>query len=192
MARLRLAYSGEHAAARAYAGHWRSVRDPEQRAAIRRIQAEELAHRARVGEMLGELGSRPSRLRDLLMGLLGTAIAASCFVGGWYLPMVGAGRIESRNIREYEDAARRAVLAGCPQYVDEFLAMAEVEWDHERYFHDRARGHRLHGRLGAWPDPPPREEIRASFRRDHPGVPGIGPTPPPVAAGGAHRSHNAL
>ncbi len=167
--RLRLAYSGELAAAVAYAGHWRTLRDPDQRANVQRIRAEELAHRARVGEMLAELGARPHRLRDALMALVGLAIAISCFVGGWTVPMVGAGRIERVNIREYEDAARRAVAAGLPEYAEEFLHMAEVEWDHERYFHDlvRARPGWL-ARRADWPDPLPREEIRASFHRDLP------------------------
>lgn len=165
--RLRLAYSGELAAARAYAGHWRSVRNPDQRASIQKIMGEELAHRERVGEMLVELGARPGWLRDRVMWCVGTLIAASCFVGGWYVPMYGAGRIEKRNIWEYEDAARRAVRAGCPNYVEEFLAMAEVEWDHERFFHDHVRSHWLHRRLGSWQDPPPRDEIRRSFLREH-------------------------
>jgi rubrerythrin len=156
--RLRLAYSGELAAARAYAGHWRSIRGPKragQREAIQRIMREELEHRAEVGQMLAGLGHRPSRLRDAAMWCIGTAIAASCFVGGWYVPMYGAGRIERRNIWEYEDAVR---------------AMAEVEWDHERFFHDQVRGHWLHARFGGWPEPGPREEIRASFLRGEPAL----------------------
>ncbi|HUR25234.1 MAG TPA: demethoxyubiquinone hydroxylase family protein [Candidatus Thermoplasmatota archaeon] len=164
--RLRLAYAGELGAARGYAGHWRSIRRPRragQRVAVRRIMREELEHRAHVGQMLAELGRRPSRLRDAWMWCIGTAIAASCFVGGWYLPMYGAGRIERRNIWEYEHAARLAAQAGLHRYVEGLLAMAEVEWDHERYFHDQVRGHWLPQRLGSWPEPGPREGIRASF-----------------------------
>lgn len=165
---MRLAYAGELAAARAYAGQWRSVRDSGRRERIRRIMGEELAHRARVGEMLAELGARPGRLRDFCMGTLGAIIGASCFVGGSYVPMVGAGRIERRNIQEYEDAARCAARAGLLGHADEFLAMAETEWDHERFFHDQVRAHWLHGVVGGWADPPPREEIRRSFLREHP------------------------
>lgn len=176
--RLRLAYAGELAAARAYAGHWRSVRDPDQRANIQRIMREELDHRARVGAMLRDLGARPGRLRDVAMAGVGTAIAASCFVGGWYVPMYGAGRIERRNIWEYEVAARLAREAGCRAFAEELLHMAEVEWDHERYFHDLVRGHRWHRRLHSWPDPPPRDAIRASFTADLP--PATGPAPVPA------------
>jgi rubrerythrin len=174
--RLRLAYAGELAAARAYAGHWRSIRGrgaarAAQRGRIRQIMAEELEHRREVGRMLGELGHRPSRLRDAAMWCVGTAIAASCFAGGWYAPMYGAGRIERRNIWEYEDAVRLAAGAGLATYAERLLGMAEVEWDHERYFHDLVRSHWLHGRFGSWPEPGPRAEIRASFERGQPAPP---------------------
>ncbi len=163
VALLRLAYSGELAAAVAYAGHWRSVRDPEERRTIRTIEAEERAHRARVGEMLATLGARVRWWRELRMFLTGIVIAGLCFLGGWYVPMYGAGRIERQNIREYEEAARLALLAGFAAWADELLAMAEVEWDHEQYFHAKVRGHRLHRLLPAWPPTGPRGEIRASF-----------------------------
>lgn len=163
---LRLAYSGELAAARAYAGHWRSVRDPQQRADIQRIMGQELEHRARVGEMLRGLGGAPGALRDKWMWCVGTSIAASCFVGGWYIPMYGAGRIERKNIVEYEVAARHAAHAGLWNEAEELLTMAEVEWDHERYFHDLVRGHWLHRKSGSWPNPGERREIRRSFERD--------------------------
>ena len=173
--RLRMAYAGELGAARAYAGHWRSIRrrrpgSQEQRQAIRRIQAEEMDHRAQVGAMLRALGHEPRRLRDAAFWCIGTAIAGSCFAGGWYAPMYGAGRIERRNIWEYEDAARLAVAAGLPDLAEPLLAMAEVEWDHERFFHDRVRGHWLHRWSGSWDDPAPREEIRASFLRGEPAL----------------------
>ena len=151
---LRRAYSGELAAALAYAGHWRSLRDPQQRSAVRRIQAEELAHRARIHEMLTALGARPSRLLELRMRLTGLAIAALCFVGGWYIPMYGAGRIERVNIREYEEAAALAFQSGLPDWGHELLAMAVVEWDHERFFRRHVESHWLARFFPPWPAPP--------------------------------------
>lgn len=173
---LRAAHAGEGAAARAYAGHYRAVRDPDQQAAIRRIMQEEWMHRAHVRAMLERLGSGPDRVRDAVMAVVGWAVAASCFVGGWYVPMVGAGRIEWANIREYEVAARWAAEAGRPQDAQALLDMAEVEWDHEAYFHGMARRHPWHRVFGAWPDPPPRDGIRASFREGLPPSAGR-PTP---------------
>jgi hypothetical protein len=80
--------------------------------------------------------------------------------------MYGAGRLERRNIVEYETAARLAVRAGRPEFVDCLLTMAEVERDHEQYFRSRVLAHRLGIRLPMWPPPPPRSEIRASFERE--------------------------
>jgi demethoxyubiquinone hydroxylase (CLK1/Coq7/Cat5 family) len=68
---LQLAYSGELAAACAYAGHWRSVRDPEERSSIRRIEEEEWHHRQLVGGMLQSLGARPVRWREVRAWLIG-------------------------------------------------------------------------------------------------------------------------
>ncbi len=164
--RLRKAVAGERAAVRAYGGHWRSLRNDEQRAAVRQIRLEELAHIQRIEQILAKLGSKPSRIRNANAAVIGLLIAAFCFVGGWYAPMYGAGRIERRNIREYEDAARLALAANLAWYVDEFLRMAEVEWNHEQYFHDLVRGHWLHRISRSWPNPPPLAEIRASFERD--------------------------
>src|ERR1043165_199272 len=132
MAVLRAAYSGERAAALAYVGHARSLRDPAERAQVARIGAEEVAHRQRVGEMLAELGGAPSALRELVFTGIGRTLSALCHVSGWYCPMYGAGWIERRNIQEYVDAAQLASGAGRQDLADELLAMAQGEWGHEQ------------------------------------------------------------
>ena len=48
--------------------------------------------------------------------------------------------------------------------------MAEVEWDHEFYFHSKARGHWLMKLFPDWEDPPPREQIRRSFAAASPAI----------------------
>jgi hypothetical protein len=113
--------------------------------------------------MLASLGGAPSRTREFRMLWTGRAIWSSCFLGGRLLPMWGAARLERMNIDEYVTAARLAIAAGRPDLVDACLEMAEVEWDHERYFHGKAREHRLHRLLPDWPDPPPRASYRAAF-----------------------------
>jgi hypothetical protein len=87
-------------------------------------------------------------------------------VAGWLAPMYGAGKLERRNIEEYETAARLAMAASHPEFVDCLLGMAEVEWEHEAYFRSRVLSHRLARLLPIWPAPPPKQEIRASFERE--------------------------
>jgi demethoxyubiquinone hydroxylase (CLK1/Coq7/Cat5 family) len=161
---LRAAHAGERAAALAYAGHWRSMRDPGERAGIRRIEEEELAHRTRVGEMIAELGGRPSPLRELLFAATGRALGILCFVSGWLAPMWGAGWIERRNIQEYVDGARLALAAGREDLAAELLEMARVEWDHERYFAGKVAGHRLARFVPAWKAPPARADLGADLQ----------------------------
>lgn len=163
---LRLACSGELAAALAYRGHWHAVRDPADRERIRRIEAEEWHHRELVGAMLAGLGAAPAPTRERRARLIGRGLGLLCHVAGWLLPMYGAGRLERGNIVEYETAARLAVEAGRPELADCLLGMAEVEWEHEQYFRSCVGRHRLARWVPLWPPPPPRAEIRESFRRD--------------------------
>lgn len=156
---LRAAHAGERAAALAYVGHARSVRDPAEREAISRIGAEEVAHRARVGEMLSELGGAPSAIRELIFTSIGRTLSFFCHVSGWYCPMYGAGWIERRNIQEYVDAAAFAQQAGREDLADELSEMAQVEWDHEQWFRTKVLGHWLRRVLPVWEAPPPRDQL---------------------------------
>ena len=160
---LQHAYSGELAAGYAYRGHWKSVRDDGERARIRQIEDEEWHHRRLVGGMLQQLGARPRRLREAFFFTIGRTLGALCHVSGWFLPMYGAGRLESRNILEYERAAEYASRCGHEGLIECLLDMAEVEWDHESYFRERVTGHRLLRLIPLWEAPPPRESIRARY-----------------------------
>jgi rubrerythrin len=157
---LQGAYSGERAAIRAYAGHWRSVAAAAERQRIAQIEAEERHHRELVGQMLRDLGAGPSPWREAVFLAIGSLLGPLCHVSGWFLPMYGAGRLESGNVREYEVAARYAVAAGHPELVECLLTMAEVEWDHEQYFRGRIEGHWLLRLFPLWPRLPPRESMR--------------------------------
>jgi len=166
IALLQLAYSAERAAAYAYRGHWRSVVDLEERARIRQIEDDEWHHRKLVGGMLEQLGAQPNRRREVRSLLLGRALGFLCHLMGWLAPMYGAGRLESRNIREYETAARYARDCGHEEFTDCLLTMAEVEWEHEYYFRSRVLLHPFGRRLNLWPAPPPKHSIRESFARE--------------------------
>ena len=163
---LRLAYSGERAAGYAYRGHWHSVSDPAEKRRIRTIEEEEWHHRALIGDMLAALGERPSPAREMRATIIGRVLGVLCHVSGWLAPMYGAGKLERRNVREYEAAARYARDCGRGEWVDCLLTMAEVEWEHEAYFRARVESHPLGRRLPLWPAPPPKEHIRSSFARE--------------------------
>jgi len=167
IALLQLAYSGERAAAYAYRGHWQSVSDEHDRDSIRAIEEDEWRHRQLVGEMLAGLGAEPNRRREVRATIIGRTLGLLCHVTGWFMPMYGAGKLESRNVKEYETAARYARDCGCVNLIDCLLEMAEVEWDHEKYFRSCVLSHRLGRRLSLWPQPPPRETIRLSFESEN-------------------------
>jgi rubrerythrin len=158
---LQGACSGELAAGYAYRGHWKSVRSPEERERIRTIEAEEWHHRELVLGLLAQLGAGPNRVREAIFFCIGKTIGALCHIGGWFIPMYGAGKLERYNIVEYENAARFARESGHTEMLDCLLAMAEVEWEHERYFRERITGHGMLRLLPLWDAPPPKESIRA-------------------------------
>ena len=166
IALLQLAYSAERAAAYAYRGHWHSITDQDERIRIRQIGDEEWHHRKLVGEMLESLGSGPNSQREIRALVLGRVLGLLCHVMGWLAPMYGAGRLESRNIGEYETAARYARACDREDLTDCLLAMAEVEWEHEKNFRSRVLLHPLGRRLSLWPAPPAKEAIRESFARE--------------------------
>ena len=138
---LRRAYSGELTAALAYHGHWRSLRDAQEIADISQIEAEEWHHRFRLGVMLRELDARPDPILEVRMALLGTIICLGCLMVGWFIPMYFAGRLESQNDREYEEAAALAEGLGLGALRDELKAFAQLERDHEAYFLGKVAGH---------------------------------------------------
>jgi demethoxyubiquinone hydroxylase (CLK1/Coq7/Cat5 family) len=153
VALLRMAHAAERAAALAYRGHARSLRSPEQRQAVGRIEREEWIHRERLGVMLEMLGHRPQVWREWLLHGIGRILGLLCHCSGWYLPMYGAGAIESRNIHEYEEAARLAALAGYAEMAAELTAMADCEREHEAFFRAQAGSHVLSRIIPLWPMP---------------------------------------
>lgn len=140
---LQNAYSGELAAAYAYRGHWKSLKDGAEREGIKKIEAEEWAHRENVGRWLEKLDAGPKNLREKAFRALGRTLGASCYVSGWFFPMYFAGRLESGNVKEYEDAAALAAELGMRECVDELMDMARVEAEHEIFFRRVVAEHRL-------------------------------------------------
>ena len=140
---LQNARSGELAAAYAYRGHWKSLKDSKEKDRIREIENEEWTHRECVGKWLEKLDAKPRKLRDMIFWTIGKTLGVSCFVSGWFSPMYFAGRLESGNVKEYEDAAQFAKELKMPECFDEMMEMARVEQEHEDFFKQIISRHRL-------------------------------------------------
>ncbi len=140
---LQNAYSGEVAAAYAYRGHWKSLKDGPEKIQIKKIEAEEWDHRRRVGEWLEKLGAAPRKAREKVFWTIGRTLGLTCHVSGWFMPMYFAGRLESQNSAEYEGAAEFAKELGMTECVEDLLDMAGVELEHEVFFRTTVTGHRL-------------------------------------------------
>jgi demethoxyubiquinone hydroxylase (CLK1/Coq7/Cat5 family) len=165
IALLQMAYSGERAAALAYRGHWKSVKDSAISERIQSIEAEEWHHRKLVGEMLEKLGAKPSRFREFKAAAIGYCLGFACHFSGWFAPMYGAGKLESRNIGEYETAAKYARECGREELIDALLTMAEIEWEHEHFFRAQVENHFLVRVIPVWKLPASKEMIRAKSLR---------------------------
>jgi rubrerythrin len=140
---LQNAHAGECAAAFAYRGHWKSLKDSPEKDGIRRIEAEEWDHRERVKRWLDHFGAKPRPLREAVFWTIGRTLGPMCFVSGRFMPMYFAGRLESQNILEYAEAAEYAALAGLPDCEADLLDMSRVEAEHELYFRQKVQDHFL-------------------------------------------------
>lgn len=140
---LQNAYSGELAASYAYRGHWKSLKDSPEKEQIKRIEAEEWEHRANVLKWLEKLDAKPNKMREKIFWTIGKTLGTTCYVSGWFFPMYFAGRLESGNVTEYEDAAAFASELGMQTCVDELMDMAQTEAEHEVFFRNVVAKHKL-------------------------------------------------
>ena len=140
---LQSAYSGELAAAYAYRGHWKSLKNSVERERIKQIEDEEWTHRRQVGLLLRSLGARSVRTKEIQMWTIGRTVGLLCHVGGWFLPMYFAGKLESGNVEEYEQAAKCAGELGLTEHESELRMMASVEREHEMFFMEVIAQHKL-------------------------------------------------
>ncbi|HVE57899.1 MAG TPA: demethoxyubiquinone hydroxylase family protein [Pyrinomonadaceae bacterium] len=140
---LQNAHAGELAAAYAYRGHWKSLKESAEKTQIKKIEQEEWAHRANVRKWLEHLGAQPNALREKIFWTIGRSLGASCYVSGWFFPMYFAGRLESQNVQEYVEAAGFAEELEMRDCAEEMLEMARIEGEHETFFSQAVTGHRL-------------------------------------------------
>ena len=139
---LQMAYSSEMAAALAYQGHSRSVRDPWQKTSLREIEGEEWIHRRIAGELLEQLQASPRAWREALFGGIGRALRFLCPFSGWFLPMFVAGLIERINVQQYVAMASDASALGLRAMAETLGEMADVERRHAAFFAEVLRQRR--------------------------------------------------
>ncbi len=131
---LQLAYSAEKAAAFAYIGHAGSVKNPDQKAAIRQIELDEWRHRETVLAIMQQYDIPPSRYNEIKYHIIGRIISFSCYVIGWFMPYYFAGRLESGNVCEYFIMMRYFHEAGITDHDEALYEMGMKEKEHEVYF----------------------------------------------------------
>ena len=93
--------------------------------------------------MLTALGSGSAKAKEVRSWIIGRVIGLLCHITGWFMPMYFAGRLESGNVKEYEDAADDAGKLGLVEFASDLRTMASVERDHELFFASMVERHRL-------------------------------------------------
>jgi rubrerythrin len=138
---LQMAYSGEKSAAYAFQGHADSVRSLDEKARIREIEADEWHHRDEVGKILAEMNAAPSPMREVFQVMIGRVLQVLCPLGGWYLPMYAAWKLELNNIEEYSKAAHYAEQLALTDVIERLKHMSDVEKSHADYFGTVVQSH---------------------------------------------------
>ena len=138
---MQAAYSGELAAALAYGGHWRSLKRPAEIEAIKQIEKDEWKHRQHVGEILEELGAKPSRSREKVFWCIGTSIALICRICGYFCAAYFAGILEKGNVDEYNRAHNYAKTLGMEHLLKDFREMKDTEAAHEIILYKMVENH---------------------------------------------------
>ena len=140
---LKKAYSAEKAAAFAYIGHAGSVRDAEEKAAIRQIELDEWDHRREVLNIMREYEIPISKYYELKFHLIGKLISFSCYLIGWFMPYYFAGKLESGNVCEYFLMMRRFNKLGILAHDEILYDMGMKEKEHEIYFLKKLESNRM-------------------------------------------------
>ena len=139
---LQKAHAGERAAALAYGGHWRILKDADERAAVKQIEADEWRHRREIADFLFKLDAQPRKIREFVFYSIGSFISLSCFLTGRFVSTYFAGILEKGNVNEYGEAFRLAKKLRL-DFAEEFLAMEATEAEHEQILQQMIAKNRL-------------------------------------------------
>ena len=140
---IQMAYSAEKAAAFAYIGHAASVKNKEEKIAIKQIEIDEWNHRDEVMLLMKEYDIPVSKWYELKFHVIGKIISGSCFVIGWFMPFYFAGRLESGNVCEYFRMKHYFNSLGIKKHDVVLYEMGMKEKEHEVYFLEQIKDSKL-------------------------------------------------
>ncbi|HRD41089.1 MAG TPA: ferritin-like domain-containing protein [Bacteroidia bacterium] len=140
---LKRAYSAEKAAAFAYIGHAASVKNQEEKKAIRQIEIDEWNHRAEVLKIMQQYNIPISKYYEVKFHIIGKIISGSCFVIGWFMPFYFAGRLESGNVCEYFRMMQFFHSLHIHEHDEILYEMGIKEKEHEVYFLNQIKNNKL-------------------------------------------------
>jgi hypothetical protein len=140
---IQMAYSAEKAAAFAYIGHAASVKNKEEKVAIKQIEIDEWNHRAEVMLLMKEYDIPVSKWYEFKFHVIGKLISGSCFVIGWFMPFYFAGRLESGNVCEYFRMKHYFNSLGIKKHDVVLYEMGMKEKEHEVYFLEQIKDSKL-------------------------------------------------
>lgn len=133
---LKQAYSAEKAASFAYKGHAASVKNIDEKKAIRQIETDEWNHRAEVLKIMQQYQVPVSKWYEAKYHVIGKSISASCYVIGWFMPFYFAGNLESGNVCEYVRMKRLFNGLGITAHDEVLYEMSLKEKEHEVFFYE--------------------------------------------------------
>jgi hypothetical protein len=140
---IQQAYSAEKAAAFAYIGHAASVKNREEKVAIKQIEVDEWNHRDEVMLIMKEYNIPVSKWYEFKFHVIGKIISGSCFVIGWFMPFYFAGRLESGNVCEYFRMKQYFNSLGIKKHDVILYEMGIKEKEHEVYFLEQIKDSKL-------------------------------------------------
>lgn len=140
---LQKAYSAERAASFAYQGHASSVKNPDEKKAIKQIEDDEWYHRAEVLMLMNQYEIPVSKYYEIKFYFIGKIISASCHVIGWFMPFYFAGQLESGNVCEYFHMRQYFNSLGIFEHDKILYDMGMKEKEHEIYFLDKIKNNKL-------------------------------------------------
>jgi rubrerythrin len=139
---LQKARAAELGAFLAYDGHRKSLSDPKEREAIRKIQRDEIEHFKVVSKMLEYLGAKPDPIRDTVFTVIGNVLGFLCHYTGWFLPMWGAWFFEKIGTINYHEMSEASLYENHPELMLTLLYLMAKEEVHKRYFEEKIKNGR--------------------------------------------------